>query len=146
MRNLIIGLLFLTLANSCKKDDSTIYEPTAKKVIGTWQLTSLYSKASGVNQTYPNAMRATTVTFSDSAAVRFVLPCNSGSATCVIDENGGFVLSHVSTSALFCSASENDLEDDVLNAITNTYWLDINGTQLRMVSVSGYYNLNFTKL
>ncbi len=145
MRNLIVCFCLLLLANSCKKADNT-YEPVAQKLVGSWQLVSLYNKASGVSQTYPNAMRTTTVTFSDTATAKFVLPCNSGGAYYMLDENGGFTLSNESKTALFCSVSENDLENDIFDALQNAYWLEINSTQLRVVAPAVYSNLTFSKL
>jgi hypothetical protein len=145
MRKMILAIGILVLVSSCKKADTNVYEPMAKKLLGTWKLASVYDKATETTQTYPGTYRATTITFNDSALVKLILPCNVGAASFIADENGGFQLRNSVKPAFVCSIDEFALESEVYDALKNAYWIEINGNQLKMVTPTGYVDMTYNK-
>jgi heat shock protein HslJ len=131
MKNALILMLGFFALSCSKKETPSLYDD----VQGSWRISSIINSEGG--QSDVSAAQGNFVlTFQSNSKIDLLGPCNTGSGTYLLSENGGISFNDLGITKLFCDITKNGFEVNVLEALTKAYNLEKIGNELRISSNS----------
>lgn len=144
----LVLLISVTLFCSCGSDDAVAptFVPLGQQIIGNWKVAASTENATESTATYPGTIDDYVITFGSDSRMKLDGPCNDGLAdSYVYTESGTLVINGLKATAVVCSATENDWEGRIVNALANTYHATISGSTLKILT-DGNYSLTLARI